>query len=215
MTLAALVISSAAFAGPVPAQPKAGTCSLTDITGAYACAGGFSGNDVGTPDTLLATGTKFAELGSFDTPFELIDTTDSDNGSQVSLIYGTGGKTGKLLLEDPTGLLNFSIFGISLKAGNFYSLYLFDGGLLPDVMNNLTETMTELSFSTIGTGLNSQGTALGLSHAALWGVAPSNFGDGCLGNDACNPPPVPEPATLALAAIGLGVIALQRRRRRV
>lgn len=215
-TLAALAFSLVATSAI--ARPVAGACNPSDITGAYACTGGLVGNDLGNAANLARVGQAFADLGGFDDPFTLIDSSDTTRGSQIALIYETGGSTGRLLLEDPTSVLNFSVFGISLKAGNFHSLYLFDGGILSatEVLGNLSPTFTSLNFTTAGTALNHKGMPQGLSHAALWGFAPSNFGGGCLLDPTlCDPvSEIPEPATLALLATGLVGIALTTRRRR-
>lgn len=211
-----LALALAAFAAQAaPMLTSAGICDVNDVTGAYACAGGFAGNDLGTPANVLAVGGQFATLGGFDNPFELIDNSNGTRGSQVALIYETGGKTGQLILEDPSDLLPFSIFGISLKAGNYYSLYLFDGGSLNGTLKNLGTTLTGLQFTTEGVGLNHKDVPLGLSHAALWGFEPTNFGGGCLLDPAlCNPTSVPEPGTLALLAAGLAGVGFTSARRR-
>jgi len=212
--ISSLALTLAAFAAS--AGPIIGTCSIADIAGAYACSGAFSGNDTGNAATINTTLARFQALDPTLVGFHLVDKSDGVAGTQEVTITSTGSGTGTLTLNDPSNLLDFSVFGISLKAGDFYSLYLFDGGLLA---NN-----TSFAFTTTGVVFNDKDgnkvytslkdERMALSHASLWGFSPSNFGDSCgIGNGACDPTTtVPEPASLALVGAGLFAVGFARRK---
>lgn len=215
--LAALALSLAStLASAVPVT----SCNTADLVGSYACAGRYEGNDIGNSSTIARTVARFDAIDSNDfSAWTLVDTTGAATGSQVALIYSSGGSSGSLLLVDPLGLLAHNYFGITLKAADYYSEFVFDGGALYNagLLNNVGTGVTSLDFSTASTASNRQGIAQNLSHASLWGFTTSttgNFGDSCgIGND-CNPLPVPEPSSMALTLAGLGMVGFIARRRK-
>ena len=220
LALAALAFS--ALAVPVPSAQV--LCSPANIQGASSCSGAFAGTELGSAANLANAGAQFGDLAFnsnltlFNSPFTLMDTSENTRGSQISLIYETGGGLGAILLKDPTGILNQSIFGIGLKAGNSYSLYVFNGATLSQnyVMDNLNSQWTALTYTTAGTSANWWGIPQNLSHASLWqGPVAPNFGDSCgIGNDGCSIGNVPEPTSLALTLAGLGGLGFVTRRRK-
>lgn len=195
LTLAA----TAAIAGSVQAvvlAPVAGgpTARVTDTTvPALAAAGSFAGTDTGNAnsvrDTLDTLAFHFSSLVPGGTAaWALWDKTDSASGSQAHTFTGTAsGNTGTLSFNAPiTGW-----FALTVKAGNQFSLYLFDGG---------TAGIGAVRYVTTGAAVNNRGIGLGLSHASLWGgTAPVTS-------------PVPEPETWALLLAGAAVLGFRVRR---
>lgn len=150
-----------------------------------ACSGAWEGNDANQQADLLAQlSTDFAAyVGPLGAEYTFLGKSD-DAGSGPFTSNPDGATSGVLTFDTAqTGL-----FAISLKAGNAFSVYLFDGG---------TTGLGSVSFSTLGVQVNGQGMPAGLSHAALIGVTP-----------------IPEPASMALTLAGLaGIGAVARRRR--
>ena len=108
------------------------------------------------------------------------------------LTCGNGGSAGSLSFANQTDL-----FVISLKAGNAFSLYEFDG-------STVLGGISSISFDTLGVGFFSgnpnhpqEHFGQGLSHANIYA------------------PPVPEPETYAMLLAGLGLVSLVARRRNV
>ena len=81
-------------------------------------------------------------------------------------------------------------FVLSLKAGNAFSLYYFDGS---------GPAISAINYNTLGVQVNVNGIGAGLSHASLYTAAVT---------------PVPEPETYALMLAGLGAMGFVARRRR-
>ena len=153
-----------------------------------ACSGAWAGNDASQQDSLmgqleldfaglLGDGASFAWLGKSD-----------DAGSGPFVSNSTA----------PSGTLTFDVaqtglFAVSLKAGDAFSVYLFDGG---------DAGLQSINFSTLGVQVNGNGFGAGLSHAALIGVS------------GAVTPPIPEPQTYALMLAGLGLVGFVAVRRR-
>jgi hypothetical protein len=153
-----------------------------------ACSGAWEGNDASQQDSLmgqleldfaglLGDGASFAWLGKSD---------DAGSGPFVS---NSTAPSGTLTFDEAqTGL-----FAVSLKAGDAFSVYLFDGG---------DAGVQSINFSTLGVQVNGNGLGAGLSHAALIGVS------------GAVTPPIPEPQTYALMLAGLGLVGFVAVRRR-
>ena len=153
-----------------------------------ACSGAWLGNDANQQSSLmsqleldfaglLGDGASFAWLGKSD---------DAGSGPFVSNSTAT------------SGTLTFDVaqtgwFAVSLKAGDAFSVYLFDGG---------DAGLQSINFSTLGVQVNGNGIGAGLSHAALIDVS------------GAVTPPIPEPETYALMLAGLGLVGFVAARRR-
>ena len=174
---ALLLASLSAHAVLTSTSPGCNTATLTP--GYTACGGSFAGNDLNQQADVL---------GYIDSHFGganmLIGASDmTANGPFTSNPDGT------------SGMLTFDsaidgAFVLSLKAGDQFSLYYYDGS---------GPAISSISYSTIGTNLNSNGIPNGLSHASLYG-----------GSVAA----VPEPETYALMLAGLGAMGFLSKRRK-
>jgi hypothetical protein len=178
--LLAAITAVTLSAAPASAQlvPSGHSCSFggaVTLMGALGCRGAYVGNDANQQADVLQVilqdaGVPYVWLGKSD---------DANNGPFTS---NPGGTSGTLTFDSPiTGF-----FVVSLKAGNFFSLYGFNGS-----------NTSSVSFTTIGVALNQNGGPLGLSHASLY--VPATV--------------VPEPSTYVLMATGLLAMGLIRRRR--
>lgn len=149
-----------------------------------ACSGAWEGNDANQQADLLTQAA--ADFGAFvGAGAEYSFLGKSDDAGNGPFTSNPDGATSGVLTFDS---VQTGLFAISLKAGNAFSLYLFDGG---------TTGLGSVSFSTLGVQVNGQGIPAGLSHAALIGIAP-----------------IPEPASLALMVAGLAGFGVAARGRR-
>jgi hypothetical protein len=183
---AALALPTVAM-GQAPNPPSSGgtNCAGTAnvhliFMGAIKCLGSYSGNDVPNNEAwILATlngawapGTDWSTIGKSD---------DAPNNGPFQ--GNPEATTGTLVFDAPiTG-----DFAISLKGGNFFSLYLFNG-----------TNQASVNFTMAGVGPQPPE----LSHATLYrrGFTPNTV--------------VPEPSTYALLATGLAALVAVARRRR-
>ena len=186
---AATALAAIALAAPASAALSATglACDASCVYAAFsptplACSGAWTGNDANQQADLLAqVATDFESVvGAGATYTWLGKSDDAGSGPFASNPTTTGGT-----LTFDTAQTGF--FAVSLKAGNAFSVYLFDGG---------AAGLTSIDFTTLGVQVNGQGNAADLSHAALISVTP-----------------VPEPTALALMLAGLGGIGAVVRRR--
>lgn len=157
-------------------------CTLSVLDPAYtACGGSFAGNNQNQEADVLAYitstwGQVFTDQGSSDTAGTFGPFTGNPDGSTGTLTF------------------DFAIdqaFVLTLKAGNQFSLFYFDGS---------GPAITSIDYSTLGVNVNNQGVPQGLSHATIYA-----------GNLV---PGIPEPETYALMLAGLGAVGFMARRRR-
>jgi hypothetical protein len=161
-----------------------------------ACSGAWAGNDASQQVSLMTQleldfagllddGASFAYLGKSD---------DAGSGPFVSNLNNA--TSGTLTFD----VAQTGLFAVSLKAGEAFSVYLFDGG---------DAGLLSIDFSTLGVQVNENGIGAGLSHASLidvnGGVSPPGGGV---------TPPIPEPETYALMLAGLGLVGFVAARRR-
>jgi hypothetical protein len=177
---ALLATCAAAQAGLVLTTPS---CTASVLTPNYtACGGSFEGNDKNQQADVLAHisttwGQTFTFQGSSDTALTFGPFTSDEQGT-----------TGTLTFDFPMD----SAFVLSLKAGNQFSLFYFNG---------VGPAISSIDYSTLGVNVNKQGLPQGLSHASLYAV------EGPV-------PGIPEPETYAMMLAGLGIVGFMARRRR-
>ena len=173
LSAVALCAASVAQAQLTPVAPSC-TATVTNPTWTD-CAGAFEGNDKNQEADVLAT--ILAEFGLSGVSF-LGASDDAANGPF------TGNP------ETNSGTLNFDTaiddpFVLSLKAGNAFSLFYFDGA---------GDAIASIDFTTLGVSVNPQGIGSDLSHASVYAI--------------------PEPETYALMLAGLAAVGFMTRRRR-
>lgn len=190
LAFGAISLSAASASAGTLTSVSCGSGSVTadNFGSATACEGALSGNDTGAGNPLLIS-LNNGLFGSFvgDATWELLGKSDDANSIFTADNDKTSG-TWSIL----TAIT--SPFVISLKAGNSYSAYFFDG----------KTPITSGTFNTLGISVNGKGNAQALSHASLFVVKTET--------------PVketPEPATVAalgMFAIG-GLGALRQKKR--
>lgn len=160
------------------AMPTASTADVTDtLANATEAAGAFMGNDVGAMGTGL---TNLNDLDVFtEDTWQYVGQSDEPNTPYTNNPDGETDET-LFFIEPQDGP-----FVISLKAGDFYSLYYFDATF---------QGVTQIDFVTGGVALNPSGQPLGFSHSTLYRATV-----------------IPAPGALALAGIG-GIVGVRRRR---
>ena len=149
--------------------------AMTSQGGYLSCSGSWVGNNLN----------QSADIASqIQSDWGLTGLTPTD------ITGGNSGASGTLSFAAQTGL-----FVISLKAGDAFSLYEFDGSLVPGGISSIT-------FDTLGVGFFSGPGIIhfgqGLSHADLYSLVSS----------------VPEPGVYVMLLAGVGVVGFVARRRR-
>lgn len=179
--LSALVLC-AAFAAQAALTPVAPACTASVTNPTWTdCAGAFSGNDKNQQADVLAT--LVAEFGLSGAVYQ----GASDDAGNGPFVANSGGASGVLTFDAAID----SPFVLSLKAGDAFSLYYFDGQGAP---------ISAIDFSTLGVSVNPNGAGNGLSHASVYGTQPL--------------PAIPEPHTSLLMLAGLAAIGFMATRRR-
>jgi hypothetical protein len=181
-----IAVAAALVATGLSAQaaltPTSPDCNMSILTPGYtACGGSFDGNNQNQEADVLAYitttwGEVFTDQGSSDTPVSFGPFTGNPDGA-----------TGTLTFDFPID----QAFVLTLKAGNQFSLFYFDGS---------GPAITSIDYSTLGVNLNNQGIPNGLSHATIYAGELV--------------PGIPEPETYALMLAGLGAVGFMARRRR-
>ncbi|MEO7520896.1 MAG: PEP-CTERM sorting domain-containing protein [Gemmatimonas sp.] len=173
----------------LPNVASAQTCSdMTSLPAYVACSGAFGGN-IGDNNNLSA---ELSFLSSTFGPTFTYQGQTGDAGSGPFANNPAGNTSGTLTFDNPIA----GLFVVGLKASSSYSFYLYDGGV---------SGVSAVTFNTIGSGTNVQGSAQELSHATLY-----TAGEGGVSTNAV----VPEPSTYMLMGAGLAGLGLASRRRR-
>lgn len=160
-------------------------CSVTDTTlTATACSGAWEGNNMNQQSDVLAELASLSGLPQASLSFQ----GSSDDANAGPFTAGITASAGTLTFDAPID----GAFAVTLKAGNQFSLYYFDGA---------GPAVSQLSFSTLGTNVNGRGIAQDLSHASLY---TSNLGVVA----------IPEPGGAAMMLAGLMAVGMVARRRR-
>jgi hypothetical protein len=161
-------------------RPTGLSCSATVTDPAWTdCAGAFEGNDKNQEADVLAT--ILAEFGLAGVSYQ----GASDDASSGPFAANPGGASGTLNFDFAID----SPFVLSLKAGNAFSLFYFDGA---------GDAISSIDFTTLGVSVNPRQIGNGLSHASVYSAVPA----------------IPEPETYALMLAGLAAVGFMSRRRK-
>jgi PEP-CTERM motif len=176
---AALLAASAAHAGNHHSSNAAAcSASVTNVSWTD-CAGSFEGNDKNQEDRVLSI--IESEFGLAGASF----LGASDDARSGPFRRDPDGASGTLRFDSAID----GAFVLSLKAGNAFSLYFFDGE---------GDAISSIDYTTLGVATNWRGDGLGLSHASLYAAVPA----------------IPEPETYALMLAGLAAVGFMSRRRK-
>jgi hypothetical protein len=181
-TLGAAVLL-AAGASQAALTPTGLSCGDTVTNPSFTdCAGAFEGNDKGSQQAdVLAT--ILAEFGLAGASY----VGASDDASSGPFSNSPDGVSGTLDFDFAID----SPFVLSLKAGNAFSLFYFDGA---------GAAISSIDFTTLGVSVNANEFGNGLSHASVYAAEMV--------------PGIPEPETYALMLAGLAAVGFMSRRRR-
>ena len=183
-----------AFAGSAQALTMTTpSCGAGRVTSSITCSGSWAGNDSNQqtgPNGVLAQLASDFSSNTGAGVWSTLNSNKSDSSGFGAFTSNPG---------DPSGILKFDtdqtgFFSVALKAGNQFSLYLFDGGI---------SGLSSFEFNTLGTNVNSNnGKGRGLSHASLYTFT------------GATPPPqaVPAPAAVLPALFGMGMAAVRKKK---
>jgi hypothetical protein len=210
-TIATALLATGVVTGGMVSAANAGgfttaTCDVTDITdltgaaAADACAGGFGGNDSQGDawSTQLNDNDIFGDYNwtnLYDMDGDGKDLTDykidSANGSND--LFRISYSEGKIEFYQDIDVQ----FALTLKAGNFWSAYSFEGVTANEIFD----------FDTTGVAVKNNGSSPALSHASIY------FSDNSITPDTPDPQEVPEPTVIGgLLMLGAGLATSRRRR---
>jgi hypothetical protein len=180
-TLGAAVLL-AAGASQAALTPTGLSCNETVTDPAFTdCAGAFEGNDKNQLTDVLAT--ILAEFGLASASY----VGASDDAANGPFSGNPDGASDTLNFDFAID----SPFVLSLKAGDAFSLFYFDGAGAP---------ISSIDFTTLGVNINASDFGNGLSHASVYAAEMV--------------PGIPEPETYALMLAGLAAVGFMSRRRR-
>ncbi len=190
--LSAAVFSVEAEALTLGSPSCASSTISSVIGGSYkTCYGSYAGNDsqaATQPEVLaLLNGTVNSDLGLTGT--WATDNADKSDSAGSGVFTGNPGNNSGTLTFDSSIM---GIFGVILKAGPRFSMFIFDGG---------NTGISSFDFTTTGVAVNNQGKGKDLSHASYFSF------------DGGPATVVPLPATLPLLVGGLGILGFMGRRR--